>query len=678
MGPEAAEDIMWRDRFALLIALCTVAFFLGCDGSDDHSSIAPGDARPVYTEDREPCTNFNPLRNLYFGDLHIHTALSHETWTLDVRAQPVDAYRFARGETIRLPPLDANGVGTRTHQLRRPLDFAAVTDHAEFLAEVEACVTEGSAVYNSLPCLIYRLGGLMSEIVMALPTFLWNPQHSPLFCGPGGVDCQALAESVWQGIRQAAEDTYDRTSTCSFSAFIAYEWTGIPGASNIHRNVMFRNANVPNLPASYIEEPSPQGLWAELKRSCLDSSERCDVIGIPHNSNESNGNKFFPRYPGADSIEEEREQALQRARMEPLVEIVQNKGESECMNGLSGVYGLPDELCDFEKIRKPPFEDCGDGTGYWGQLGLGCVSRLDYVRNVLLEGLREEERLGVNPYKLGIVAGTDTHSATPGAVAEDRYVGHRGIKETTPEERLGPGGLHPHGVVANPGGLTAVWAVENSRDGIFEALRRRETYATSGPRITVRFFGGWDLPEAMCDDRYSPDFATTAYQKGVPMGGDLAPQPAGSGAPRFVVLAMKDPLGPGSSQATPLQRIQIIKGWINAEKQPMHKVFEIAGDPNNGADVNLQTCERTGTGFDSLCTVWTDPEFHPAERAFYYARVVENPSCRWNTYECIRLPEGERPESCSDPDVDKVIQERAWTSPIWYTPPTDKNAAAKR
>jgi len=668
---------MWLGRSALLLTLWIAAFLPNCHSGDDAGSTAPSNARPVYTENREPCTTFNPLRNLYFGDLHVHTALSHETWTLDVRAVPVDAFRFARGEPIKLPPLDEDGVGTRTLQLHLPLDFASVTDHAEFLAEVEACVTEGSAVYESFTCAMYRQGGLLSEIVMALPTFLWNPQRSRALCGPGGVDCQALAESIWRSIRQAAEDTYDRTSSCSFTAFVAYEWTGIPGASNLHRNVMFRNANVPNLPASYIEQPSPQRLWAELKRSCLDTPEECDVIAIPHNSNESNGNKFFPRYPGAESIEEEREQALQRARMEPLVEIVQNKGESECMNGLYGVYGPPDELCDFEKIRNAPFVDCKDGTGFGGQIGLGCVSRLDYVRYVLLEGLLEEERLGVNPYKLGIVAGTDTHNAIPGAVAEDRYIGHRGIKEATPEERLGPGGLHPHGVVANPGGLTAVWAVENSRDAIFEALRRRETYATSGTRIAVRFFGGWDYPEAMCDDWGSHDFATTGYRQGVPMGSDLAPQPEGSAAPQLVVLATKESPDPEGSEATPLQRIQIIKGWINSERQPMQKVFEIAGDPDNGANVNLETCERIGTGFDRLCTVWTDPEFNPGERAFYYARVVENPSCRWNTYECIRLAAGERPDSCSDPAVEKVIQERAWTSPIWYTPPDSKAVSAR-
>jgi hypothetical protein len=654
----------------LLVTLWIAAFFPGCDEADDSGSTAADDARPVYTEEREPCTRYDPLRDLYFGDLHVHTALSHETWTLDVRATPEDAYRFARGEPIRLPPLDADGVGTRILRLDPPLDFASVTDHAEFLAEVEACVTQGSAVYDSPACSIYRKGGLPSEIVMALPTFLLNPRRSKAICGPGGVDCGALAKSVWQRIRQAAEDTYDRTSSCSFTTFVAYEWTGIPGASNLHRNVMFRNANVPNLPASYIEEPTPQKLWAALERDCRSGLEGCEAIAIPHNSNESNGNKFFVRYPGADSLEEERAQALQRARMEPLVEIFQNKGDSECMNGLSGVNGPHDELCDFEKIREAPFEDCGDGTGLGGQIGLGCISRLDYVRYALLEGLREEERIGVNPYRLGIVAGTDTHNAIPGAVAEDRYIGHRGIKESTPEERLGPGGTHPHGVVANPGGLTAVWSVENSRDAIFEALMRRETYATSGTRLAVRVFGGWGFPEAMCDGRDASAFAETGYRKGVPMGGDLGRQPEGSGAPQFAVLAAKAPRDAEGKEGTPLQRIQIIKGWINGEGRPMHRIFEIAGDPNNGADVDLDTCERFGRGFDRLCTVWTDPGFRLEERAFYYARVVENPSCRWNAYECMRLPAEERPESCSDPSVEKVIQERAWTSPIWYVPPS--------
>jgi hypothetical protein len=334
------------------------------------------------------------------------------------------------------------------------------------------------------------------------------------------------------------------------------------------------------------------------------------------------------------------------------------------MNGLAGVSGVPDELCDFEKLRVPPFDDCGDATGFGGMLGFGCVSRLDFVRYVLLAGLQEEERLGVNPYKLGIIASTDTHNATPGLVAEQDYPGHWGIKEDTSEERLGPSGITHRGIVANPGGLTAVWAVENSRDAIFESFHRRETYATSGPRILVRFFGGWGYPKTMCAEA---DYARIGYLRGTPMGGDLPPRPRALSRPTFFVLALQDQ-GTAQRSGTPLQRIQVVKGWIDGEGRAMQKVFEVAGNPLNGAGVDQETCEITGDGFERLCAVWEDPEFDPAERAFYYARIVENPSCRWSTYECIGLPRGEKPEACSDPGLPKVIQERAWTSPIWYRP----------
>jgi hypothetical protein len=279
---------------------------------------------------------------------------------------------------------------------------------------------------------------------------------------------------------------------------------------------------------------------------------------------------------------------------------------------------------------------------------------------VLLEGLKEEARLGVNPYRLGIIASTDTHNATPGAVAEDRFEGHHGKEDDDRQKRAAPGKI-----IHNPGGLVAVWAEENSRDAIFDALERRETFGTSGPRIIVRFFGGWDYPEALCED---PTFVEKGYQQGVPMGGDLPPRPQGSTAPRFALLAMRE-ADLDHRAGTPLQRMQIIKGWLNQDGEPIHKIFEVAGDPNNGANVDLDTCETVGGGFDTLCTVWIDPEFNPDQRAFYYARVVENPTCRWSTYDCIRPPLEERPDSCSDPDIDKVIQERAWTSPIWYRPP---------
>jgi hypothetical protein len=399
-----------------------------------------------------------------------------------------------------------------------------------------------------------------------------------------------------------------------------------------------------------------------LQRECIEETEGCDVLAIPHNSNESNGNAFIPQYPGAQTIDAQRQAAALRIQSEPLVEIFQHKGGSECMNGLYGVLGPPDELCGAEKLRRPDSPDCRDGSGALGEVGAGCVSRLDYVRNVLLEGLKEEERLGVNPYRLGIIASTDTHNATPGAVAEDRYVGHHGKQDDAPQKRF-----EPDKVINNPGGLAAVWAEENSRDAIFDALERRETFGTSGPRMAVRFFGGWEYPDTLCAD---PDFVKKGYGQGVPMGGDLPPRPAGSEAPRFAVLAMRE-ADLGQRRGTDLQRIQIIKGWLDPDGKPIHKIFEIAGDPDNGAGVDLDTCATTGEGFDTLCTVWTDPEFRPALRAFYYARVVANPTCRWSTYECIRLPVDERPQTCSDTDIEKTIQERAWTSPIWYRPAGD-------
>jgi len=648
-----------KELLACMIAGVTV-FLHGCGEEFPLSSSEPGLGRPVYTESREPCDSFDPYRNLYFGDLHAHTSLSHETWLLDIRSTPRDAYRFARGEPLSLPPLNEDGQGTRWIQIDRPLDFAAVTDHGEFLGEVKACTSEGEPGYDSLPCAIYRDENLLSEIVMAFPTATADPRRSEEICGQAGSNCLAPAKAVWRQVVEEAEEAYDRSSTCSFTTFAAYEYTGMPAAANFHRNVIFRNASVPDLPVSYFEEPMAEGLWAALKRECLEDLPGCDVLAIPHNSNESNGNKFdLDPWKGAEEPDRIRERAAVRAATEPVVEIFQNKGDSECMNGLAGVPGESDPLCGFEKLHKPPFADCGEEAGFGGVVGVGCVSRLDFVRNVLLAGLEIEERLGVNPYKLGIAASTDTHNAAPGLVTEDGYPGQWGIRESTPEQRLGSGGITHQGVVTNPGGLTAVWAVENSRDAIFEALRRRETYGTSGPRIRVRFFAGWDFPESLCED---PGADRIGYRRGAPMGGDLPPKPAGAAKPTLYVCAEADPLG------APLQRIQIIKGWIDSIGGPMLRVFDVAGDPANGATVDLETCQTLGAGFSRLCTVWTDAGFHPGERAFYYARVLQNPTCRWSTHECNRLAPEERPPACQDPDVPKVIQERAWTSPVWYRP----------
>ena len=659
---------MLHNRWVSVLAALLAAFLAACGDDSGLPAADSGRRDLVYTEEREPCSGYNPLRNLYFGDLHAHTVLSHDAWIFGIRATPDDAYGFARGEPLTLPPPDADAPRERTIQLDRPLDFAALSEHSEFLGEVDACLTPGSGAYDRLTCSIFRQASFLSTIAISMALSFPAPERSPDICGSPGANCPDLARGVWEKVQKAAEDGYDRSSECSFTTFVAYEYTATTIAANLHRNVVFRNSQVPELPTSYFEAPTPWGLWAELKRSCLEDVAGCDVLAIPHNSNESNGNKFSVGYPGAASVEDERRLAALRAEMEPLVEIFQNKGDSECMNGLLGVPGEPDELCGFEKLQESPFEDCGEEPGFGGTMALGCVSRLDYVRNVLLEGLLEEERLGVNPYKLGIIASTDTHNASPGAVAEDRYEGHLGKIEDTPLERLSPSGFGGNeGILDNPGGLTAVWAVENSRDALFESFHKRETYATSGPRMAVRFFGGWDLTETMCDSAGDdPGFARAGYERGVPMGGDLPARPPGADAPRFAILAEREERS-GAAEGAPLQRIQIIKGWIDGSL-PMLKVFDVAGDSANGAGVDLESCERTGEGFDRLCTVWADPEFLPGQRAFYYARVVENPSCRWSTLDCNRLSPEARPAACGDPGLRKVIQERAWTSPIWYRP----------
>ncbi len=647
----------------LLWALMGLMLFACGDESVEEPQESEVELPPIRTtptEEREPCADRNPLRNAYFGDTHIHTSLSFDAWVYDVRLDPEAAYRFARGEKVYGPPLGADGVGTRPLQLARPLDFVALSDHAEMLAEVNTCTTPGNAAYDSAACQKYREGGASSIVQFGISLTEPQPIRIEEICGEQGVDCPALSRDVWSSIQEAAEEAYDRTSACSFTSFVAYEYSGAPEVSNIHRNVIFRNEKVPVAPTSYFEEPTPQGLWARLQEECLDAGTGCDVLAIPHNSNWSNGRQFQVTYPGATTRDEQASAAAFRARIEPLVEIFQHKGDSECRNGLETVLGTPDELCGFEKLRQEA-DDCGDGIGGGAMIGLGCVSRLDFVRNVLKEGLKQEAELGANPFKLGIIAATDSHSGTPGRVPEDASTGHLGNADDDPTEQLGVGFAFPGGIIYNGGGLAGVWAEENSRDALFEAMRRRETFGTSGPRIVVRFFGGWDYPDGMCED---PQLVARGYAGGTPMGGDLPPRGEAS-APRFVVQALRD----SADGATPLQRAQIIKGWMDGEGKLREKVWDVAGDKNNGASVDTNTCERSGSGADLLCSVWSDPEFDPAQRAFYYVRVVENPTCRWSTHVCNQLPEAERPDSCTDPAYPRVIQERAWTSPIWYTPP---------
>ena len=633
------------------------------------------------------CANFDPLRQPFWGDTHIHTNLSLDANLQGTRTSMEDAYAFARGEPIGIQPYEENGDPTRTAQIDRPLDFVMLSDHAEFLGTIRACIDETYPTFDDPRCEEYRaalafdadpadVGALFIQLNLALAVF---PQFAryPELCGTDGEICIEAGKDVWAEVIAAAEAAHDRTSSCAFTAFVGYEWSGGPAATNWHRNVMFKDENVPELPYSYFDEPYPEDLWARLQTGCIDANTGCDVLTIPHNTNLSEG-IYFENIDGEPFTAE---YAAARNAFEPVIELYQHKGASECLPGEPSA----DELCGFEIL---PYTNLGSAN-------LDQISPPDprgFLRYAYGEGMKLEESLGTNPFQYGITAATDTHISAPGLVAENNFKGHGGAGR--PNRFLPPPAGFPDIEYFSGGGLTAVWAEENSREAIFAAMRRKETFGTSGPRIVVRFFGGYEYPSDLCN---SGDLAAEADAGGVPMGATLASAPGGS-APRFVVSARQD------LQGAPLQRIQIVKGSLEGDVYRV-TVYDVAGDANNGASVDLETCEPQGTGSADLCNVWEDPDFDPSERAYYYARVIENPTCRWSSIQCVEESyDCENPTreidldccdpsaglnvafceavDCADPDalppaearccvprVEPIIQERAWTSPIWYRPP---------
>lgn len=647
-------------------------FAVACDapaavtdaGASDRPSRAP-------SEERAPCARRNPLREPFFGDLHVHTALSFDAATWGTRARPADAYRFARGEALGLSPYDDAGRPLRTVTLARPLDFAAVTDHSEFLAETSLCTTPSSPVYNSRTCREQRETRFVAALDYALPLSSMSPVR-PALCRDDDGTCARALGAAWAEVQRAAEDAYDRTSACRFTSFVGYEWTGSPGANNLHRNVIFRDRRVPATPTSYIDAPTPDRLWRALERDCVNAGDGCEVLAIPHNSNQSAGLMFNP-------VTEERAPydaafARRRATLEPLVEIYQHKGSSECIAGAASVLASEDEACAFEQLTSRPCVGANDPPGCTprcsvaGGLGLAgdCVEPGDFVRPALRRGLAEYLRTGADPFHLGFIASTDTHNAAAGMVDEARFPGHTSRGDDTPEGLLTAPGGRPISIRLNsPGGLAVLWAEENSRASLFAAMRRRESYATSGPRIVVRFFGGWSLGSGLCEAR---DLAAQGYARGVPMGADLPPR-VGEVSPGFVLSALRDALG------APLASLEIVKLW--ADGSGTHeRVYRVAGE-SPGARVDPATCEATGTpGESARCATWTDPSFDPAQPALWYARVLEDPTCRWSRrlcnslrVDCATVAPASPLRACCDGSLPDAVQERAWTSPIWYLPP---------
>ncbi len=660
------------------MALAFSVALIGCDDPPDSGS-CPDSGSAGCEVQPDPCPDRNPLRNPYVGELHVHSAYSFDAILAGVTAGPRDVYRFAQGESLALSPF-APGSAQRMTQLRRPLDFAAATDHAEFFGEFRVCTIPGYDGFDSDFCERYREqieigqdadrlkepGSPLPQVFIDIALKLTEPMpmRFPL-CGTDGEDCVAETSIVWEDEQAAAEEFYDR---CTFTTFVAYEWTGNPaspnvlGGANIHRNVIFRNDVVPELPTSYIDAPKPQQLWSALDTQCLSGLPGCDVLSIPHSSNFSNGLMFEPT--NADGSPLTKEDAEFRGAIEPLVEIHQHKGNSECKLGVLS----NDEDCGFETYEKAGILDPPDPGVF--------VPPLSFARNGLKEGLVQDEAIGANPFEFGFVGASDTHNATAGATHEGDYreTGHIGALDWEPRRLLRF--LAASGIESNGGGLAIVWAEENSRDAIFDAMKRREVYATSGTRPTLRLFGGWDIPGDACD---SQNAVEVADRNGVPMGGTLpAPSDGASGGPQFFISAQQDP-GPVGEPGTPLERIQIVKGWVDSGGSAQEKVFDVAGGDRT-ASVDLNTCEASGEGYASLCTVWTDPEFVAGQRAFYYARIFENPVCRWSTILCNELGvnctdidnvPADFIECCSPVIEDqRVIKERAWSSPIWYRPET--------
>ena len=574
----------------------------------------------------------NPLRDAYFGETHMHTAFSLDAYIGGARLMPADAYSFAKGNPVTMPD------GT-VMQHKRPLDFAAVSDHAEYIGEMYSTMFEDAPGYDNADLEELRT---MTDIEQRQQWFFKyvissnrsaTPQHPPFYAGP------ATAKTAWKIIQDAAEEANEPGV---FTAIIGFEWSAAPDGANLHRNVLFRDHNVPDTVPSYIDINQEEHLWDWMREQ---EKEGRHLLAIPHNSNASKGRMF----PDVDSFGTplDLEYARKRQHFEPLIEMLQVKGNSE----VHRKFWAADEFADFENADSI-------------QNNSGRVFRQrDFVRGGLTEGLSKQATLGVNPFKYGFIGGTDNHNGLMSAVAEDDFIGAHGPEDGSVERRRTGNVLGwIDGKDLSIGSLAGVWATENTRASIFDAMKRRETFATSGPRIKVRMFGGVGL-----SDPVDPvAMATEGYLLGAHMGADLPPIVT---PPKFTVYAEKDPMGAN------LDRIQIIKGWVDEYGDTNEKIIDVvwSGDREISAatgklepvgnTVDLETALYTNDiGAATLMGSWVDEDFEPGEAAYYYARAIEIPTPRWSTYDAVRngLPLLE--------DVQAIIQERAWGSPIWYSP----------
>ena len=615
----------------LIFSIGLFILIFGCenDKKDPQPNIDISESIALKIADSIP---LNPLKDAFFGETHLHTAYSLDAYLGGTRLLPSDAYRFAKGEEV-----EVNG---EKITISKPLDFCAVTDHAEYLGEMYANFTPGSIGYDNAK--LVELRSLTDYEVREKWFFKYVvsvnrgdiPHHTSFYPGEEAV------KNGWKVIIKAAEDHY---IPGKFTTIPAFEWSAAPGGGNLHRNVFFRDTNLPDIVPGYVDINREEELWEWMKGL---EEKGIKVIAAPHNSNASKGMMFSSKDSKGDPID--LEYATMRNHFEPLIEMMQIKGNSE----VHTKFWTNDEFADFENANS--IQDYSERT----------FSKKDFVRNGLIKGLEYEQKLGVNPYKFGFIGGTDNHNGTPSNLTESNFkIGSHGSADgSVDRRRTGEVGGWIKGVDLTPGALTGVWAPRNTREDIWDAMKNKEVFATSGTRIKVRFFGGFELDENPEDYE---SLVTIGYNKGVPMGQSLE---SGSGSPTFYVWAIKDP------DHANLDRIQIIKGWISANGEMEEKIFDVAWSQDRqkntegklapvGNTVNLENTTYTNTiGTSMLMSSWQDPDFDPNLHATYYARVIEIPTPRWSTYDAVRaglpLLEG----------VKSTIQERAWSSPIWYIP----------
>jgi len=587
----------------------------------------------------------------YFGDTHLHTSFSMDAGAFGARLTPRDAYVFAKGNEV-------TASSGQPVKLSRPLDFLVVADHSDGM-------------------------GFFPLLMAGGPDLMADPQgrkwHDMIYAGQGAAAAIDIIESfgkgtiskaimplpgtpayrgAWQDTIKAAEEANDPGR---FTAFIGYEWTSNTGGNNLHRNVIFRDdasragTVEPFTTMKPLGSDNPVDLWKWM--AAYEQKTGGRVLAIAHNGNLSNGIMF----PTVEAFGQpvDRAYAETRARWERLYETTQTKGDGETHPFLSP----NDEFASFEKWDKGNLDGSAAKTRD--------MLQFEYARSALKNGLALEQKLGVNPFKFGLIGSSDAHTGLA-AMEEDNFFGKTTPQEPSPERMTKAFFDNPATGVkimdweVSASGFAAVWATDNTREALFDAMQRRETYATTGPRMIVRFFGGWDFQARDAMNRLP---AAIGYSKGVPMGGDLGKAPAGK-APTFLVAAMKDPIGAN------LDRIQVVKGWMDARGALHEQVYDVAwGDadkrkpgadgklPAVGSTVDLADASWTNTiGDPELITVWTDPAFDAKQRAVYYARVLEIPTPRWTAYDAMRF----RIQPL--PGTTMTLQERAYTSPIWYTP----------